>query len=373
MRHALLFTVALTGPLAIAIALATSKGPRVAAAHETWNSSAAAHRVDARQTWWMNWPKARRDHDTACISCHTALPYALARPTLRGTLGEKGPSLPEQEMLAYVQKRVDLWDEIEPFYNDAKSGPRKTIESRGTESVLNALVLARYDADTKTMSPLTRKAFRTMWTMQLTEGANKGAWNWLNFHLSPWENDESLYYGATLATIALGETPASYLSSPDIQEHLTALRSYLTSNYEAQPLANKVIVLWASSRFTGLITPAQRTALLSEIQAHQQPDGGWSLARLGDWKRQDKTPFDTRSDGVATGLTVYALSQNGVASDTPEMQRAVAWLVSHQNAEGGQWDGYSVNKQRDVSADASQFMTDAASNYSLMALEAVKR
>lgn len=373
MRQALLLTVAFTGSLVLAVSVTAIKKGQEVAAHETWNSSAAAHRVDARQTWWMNWPKARRDHDTACISCHTALPYALARPTLRHTLGETGPSLPEQEMLSYVRKRVGLWDEIEPFYNDVKSGPRKTIESRGTESVLNALVLARYDADVKTMGPLTQKALATMWTMQLTEGANKGGWNWLNFHLSPWENDESAYYGATLAAIAVGETPASYQESPAIQEHLSDLRRYLTSNYQAQPLVNEVVVLWASSKLPGLITPEQRETLLTEIQAHQQPDGGWSLARLGEWKRQDKTPLDTRSDGFATGLTVYALTQNGTPSSTPEMQRAISWLVSNQNAEQGQWEGYSVNKQRDVSADPSQFMTDAASNFAVMALEAVKR
>jgi len=44
-----------------------------------WNNQAAAGYLDARQAWWMHWPKAARDHDTFCISCHTVVPDLLAR------------------------------------------------------------------------------------------------------------------------------------------------------------------------------------------------------------------------------------------------------------------------------------------------------
>ncbi len=107
-----------------------------------WNSRAAATYLDSRMDWWLRWPNAVRDRETTCVSCHTVVPYALARPALRATLGEQGPAAPERLMLAHVVKRVQLWKEVEPFYTDQRSGLPKTSESRGTEAILNPLVLA---------------------------------------------------------------------------------------------------------------------------------------------------------------------------------------------------------------------------------------
>jgi hypothetical protein len=52
----------------------------------TWNPKAAAAYLDRRQAWWMEWPRAQRDHGTFCVSCHTAVPYALSRSALRSAL-----------------------------------------------------------------------------------------------------------------------------------------------------------------------------------------------------------------------------------------------------------------------------------------------
>ena len=54
-----------------------------------WNPKAAAAYLDQRQDWWQKWPPAARDRGTFCVSCHTAATYALARPALRGALGEE--------------------------------------------------------------------------------------------------------------------------------------------------------------------------------------------------------------------------------------------------------------------------------------------
>ena len=123
-----------------------------------WNRFTAARYLDDREGWWLTWPKSQRDHATACVSCHTAVPYAMARPALRQPLQESAPSSAEQTMLSYVVRRVTLWNAVEPFYNDAKSGPRKTPESRGTEAVLNALILTRYDATQGHLRAITRVA-----------------------------------------------------------------------------------------------------------------------------------------------------------------------------------------------------------------------
>ena len=110
-----------------------------------WSSKDAAIYLDGRASWWMTWKSAARDHDTFCISCHTALPYALGRPALRTALGEQSPSANERQLIDNVKKRVKLWAEVEPFYSDAKNGAPKSAEARGTEAVLNALILASYD------------------------------------------------------------------------------------------------------------------------------------------------------------------------------------------------------------------------------------
>ena len=44
----------------------------------SWDPNAAAAYLDRRQSWWMEWPRAQRDHGTVCVSCHTAVPYALS-------------------------------------------------------------------------------------------------------------------------------------------------------------------------------------------------------------------------------------------------------------------------------------------------------
>ena len=38
-----------------------------------------------------------------------------------------------------------MWKQVEPFYPDEKRGVPKTAESRGTESILDALILVGYD------------------------------------------------------------------------------------------------------------------------------------------------------------------------------------------------------------------------------------
>src|SRR5258708_1470463 len=131
-----------------------------------WNPTAAAAYLDERETWWMDSQTAARDHETFCISCHTAVPYALARPALRTALGEREASPNEQRLLAIISKRVRLWNEVEPFYSDdkkgqvkagdARPGDVKAQESRGTEAILNALILARNDAPRRKLSADTR-------------------------------------------------------------------------------------------------------------------------------------------------------------------------------------------------------------------------
>src|SRR6516225_6580219 len=225
------------GLVILACVAATGLAQRPSAASPS-SLRAAASYLDGRLDWWEHWQNSQRDHDTACVSCHTALPYALARPALHRVLDEPEPTAAERMMLTNVVKRVKLWKEVEPFYPDQTRGLPKTSESRGTESVLNAVVLAARDASSRVLSDDTRQAFTNMWALQFKAGDLKGAWAWLNFHLEPWEANESGYFGASLAAIAVGTAPGNYAATPEIQDQLKLLRDYLQQRADKERLFN---------------------------------------------------------------------------------------------------------------------------------------
>jgi squalene-hopene/tetraprenyl-beta-curcumene cyclase len=338
----------------------------------SWSGKAAASYLDGRMAWWMGWKTAARDHETFCVSCHTAVPYALARPALRATLAESAPSAIEHRLLDNVTKRVRLWKEVEPFYSGKTAENPKSEESRGTESILNALILTGYDGQTGKLSPDARLALDNMWAQQLKAGDAKGAWSWLQFHNSPWEGD-SQYYGATLAAIAVGTAPDNYQSAPEIQDGMQLLREYLSRERDSQVLIDRVMLLWASTKVPGLLTPAQQKSIIDEALSKQQADGGFSLSSfVGKWKRRDSTPLEAKSDGYATGVVAFVLQQTGMRRDQPQLSRSLVWLGSNQDKSEGRWLAYSLNKERDLSSDAGRFMSDAATAFAVLALKPAK-
>src|SRR5439155_2333414 len=98
-----------------------------------WNSHSAAAYLDQRLSWWTTWKNAERDHGTFCISCHTALPYALGRPALRAALNEQGPAASERRILEIVTKRVRLWLVVMALYSDEENGVTWWAGERGIE------------------------------------------------------------------------------------------------------------------------------------------------------------------------------------------------------------------------------------------------
>ncbi len=354
----------------IAVALAdllVLRAQRETPSQNSWSPRAAAAYLDARAAWWATWPNAARDQGTFCVSCHTAVPYALARPTLRAALAERERTPTETRLSDNVVKRVTLWKDVAPFYADQRLGLPKTSESRGTEAILNALILANRDAAGQRLTDETRAAFGHMWALQMKTGALNGAWAWLNFGYEPWESSDGPYYGAALAALAVGAAPEGYASSPGIQDNLKLLGSYFQRGFDKQPAINRLMALWASARVNGLLQPGERGSIIDVALAAQQDDSGWSMASLGTWKRLDGTAIDTHSDGYATGLVTLVLQQAGVGGN-PRVRKGLDWLTRHQDPVTGQWSASSLNKQRDPSSDSGRFMSDAATAYAVMSL-----
>jgi hypothetical protein len=298
---------------------------------------------------------------------------------LGSALGELAPSQPERRLLDNVTKRVRLWKEVEPYYSEQAN------KSRGTEAVLNALILATSDVPRGKLSEDTRSALNHMWALQEATGQQKGAWPWIDFRNEPWEADDSPYYGACLAAIAAGTAPGNYSATPEIRDNLKLLRGYLTSESPKQSFIDQVILLWASTKLRGLMDAQRQNSIMDEILSKQRADGGWSLSSLAWtwrgtsvyslaklWARSEGTPLEAKSDGYATGLIALVLQEAGVSRQEVRLQRGLAWLVHNQNQSDGGWPGYSLNNRRAPSSGTGHFMRDAATAFAVLALTQAK-
>ena len=298
---------------------------------------------------------------------------------------ESTPTPQEARLLDDVTQRVGSYDAHQPYYD---SDERKKAESRGTEAVINALVLVTADAQRQppTLSEPTRRAFGRLWEVQRPDGA----WDWLDFGLEPFETVDGAYQGATLAAFAAG-TSMKYSRSltPDAVAAVARLRDYLKKNYATQRLFNRTWMLLASTRLDGLLDANHRKGLVTDLLRAQRDDGGWSLQSLGGWRwNRPEPPFsapgalDTlllaKSDGYATGLVVYALQAAGLGGQ-PAVKRGLTWLrLNQQDVQVGDstraaWRAYSLNFDREHGGPKGEafrrlFMSDLATAFAVLAL-----
>ena len=282
------------------------------------------------------------------------VPYAIARPLLEDVPAKT------RAITEHARKRVENFEaldtpEFQLMYDFNEQAKR---ESRGTEAVLNAVVLAfddRYQERGKS-SPATRKALTHLWNVQTEDGS----WDWLSpqFGLEPWESGQARYMGAALGLIAAGVAPGD--RTEHIKERRT--RAYLRKNFPDQNIHNQVWALWATAVSGDGLTKKQRASLVESLLTKQGADGGWSLSALGEFAHSAATS----SDGYATGLVVYTLQRSG---ETRGVKKGRAWLGGNQSASGA-WSATSVNKKRDPKTHIGMFMSDAATAFAVLALHA---
>jgi len=330
-----------------------------------WSARLAAQYLDSRQKDWFAWPAANAS-GVPCVSCHTGVPYLLARPVLRQALGETAPTLYEAVLLDGLRATV-IKTNAKDLFRDVK-GPLAD-QVFGAQAILTALLLALDDAQRGGgLTPEAEKAFERMWSLQIRDGKAKGGWHWSDFDLDPWETPESAYYGAALAALATGVAPAHYQARPEIRENVEALTAYLRAAQSTQPLHNQLILLWASLQLSGLLPEPDRNAVVNEVWRKQQADGGWTLESLGPWRKHPEAPPATGSNSYATGLAAFTLEQAGVRRSDARMSRALAWLEAHQDPQSGYWAAESMNKPHDAGSMPAQFMRDAATGFASLAL-----
>ena len=378
--------------LAVARASPAQGTTSPAASTSRWNREAAAGYLDQRMDEWF----ARGDKletgtgRTTCVSCHTVIPYALARPALRRAMHADAQTPQETRLVDETSRRVQTYDSHQLLYDFDED---KKDESRGTEAVLYALILASADAGQARREPgdAIRRAMARLWQLQRPDGA----WAWLDVGLEPFESIDSAYMGAAFAALAVGMTPA-LSSGPDARAGIEKLRNYLRTNYPNQNLHNRIWGLLASTSLDDGPIGAGRDELerldrlVGDLQRRQRDDGGWSLEEFGDWRWNRATaPFQSpgardlslaaRSDGYATGLVVYTLRQTGLSVEHPMIKKGLQWLRANQlpvrdgDREWLAWRAHSLNYDREHGGSRGEpwrrlFMSDAATAFASLAL-----
>ena len=315
-----------------------------------WSPQLAASYLDSREKAWSEWATAAVPGGT-CFSCHTQMTYLMARPALRRALGETQPTAYEESLRDGLTHRVGGTDPKTLFRKFSKEP--LASQSMGVESIFAALFLAKPEA------------FDRLWSLQIKDGKDKGSWAWFELDLAPWETTDAPFYGASLAALAVGSASSEPRAHP---ENVAALTTYLNSHYEGQPLHNRLLLLWASTKLPAALPKSARQPMIDEAFAKQQPDGAWTIESLGAWSPHPKAPPSSGDNSYATAFTAWVLLKAGTPSSDPRMARALNWLRSHQDPKTGEWAASSMNKPYPPGSMEIQFMNDAATGFASMAL-----
>src|SRR5438046_6282033 len=102
--------------LVLIVVLVACPMARAGGERKSWKPDEARKYLDERQNAWFAFSSADRGEGetrTSCVSCHTVLPYALARPVLRTLAGAETATEQEKKLLAQTRTRVENWKELD--------------------------------------------------------------------------------------------------------------------------------------------------------------------------------------------------------------------------------------------------------------------
>jgi squalene-hopene/tetraprenyl-beta-curcumene cyclase len=337
--------IALSLPFALAsvlraaepVSLETATDPGANTPDESLGTFSFEKAVDFLDNVALTWQK-----DKKCFTCHTNYAYLYARPVAG-----------RQASVAHTSVRQFAEELVEKRWQT--EGPRWDAEVVATSAAL-----AFNDAATTgKLHPMTLTALDRMWSLQREDGS----WDWLKCDWPPMESDDP--YGVTVAAIAVGVAPEGYAETELARTGMQRIRAYRKAN-PSPTMHHEAMWLWAASYTPDLMTEDEKQKCIDQLLGLQRPDGGWALATLGDWKREDGSPQDMEtSDGYGTGFVTFVLRKAGVPADAPALQRAVNWLTSHQRT-SGRWFTRSLH------ADSRHYITHAGTAFAVLALDACR-
>ena len=303
----------------------------------------------------LAWKRTRK-----CVSCHTTGTYLQLRPALAETLGEPSTEI-RQLFVTETNKHTNKAEQHEQKY-------RVLMKSDvPTQITYIANGLAAWDKHTtgKT-SPETIAALKLMLNVQDEDGSYSNVTCWPPF-------ESSRYQGATVAAMAVGTAPGWLKTVKDeaTLAKIAQLKKYLQTTKPAHDY-ERLVLLWASTRLSGLIEAERKQKILEMVLSKQRPDGGWSIRSFGTpetWGRgsrkkrlaAEKNYQTPDSDGHQTGLAMIVLMEAGVSKEHEAIQAGAKWLLSNQR-ESGRWWTKSLN------TDTYHFITYSGTVYPLLAL-----
>jgi hypothetical protein len=301
---------------------------------DSYTEDRAKHFLDDTSLKW-----ARQNR---CGTCHTTIPYLMARPLLGGA-------------------DLAAWNEVRASVSDFASD-RIAKHAQDAAFIAGPTVAALAVGDAPSGRPMqsdTRALLDYLWASQ----GSDGAWAVPQQGLLPFlERDRR--YVAFMVALGLGYAPGHYFEDPRARDGYAKLRGFIRSNLPSN-VHDKAVLLWASIRTRGLLSEEEQQDYTHSILALQRDDGGWALPSMGSWPRHDGAPNDPNvSDGYATALATLVLCQRGYGIKDVPITRAVAWIQRHQRV-SGRW--YT----RSLYSDYFQnYLSNMGTAYAVMALHA---
>jgi len=309
-------------------------------------SKAAAYLEQGALAW-------TREHQ--CISCHTNGTYLYIRPALTRSLGP-----PSDEVRSFFVERLAEFQKME------REVLRKGTRPAGL--IYLAAGLGQWDEYVSgNTSDETSEALELVLEIQNEDGTWGSADCWPPF-------ESSAYQVATMAAAALAAVPdwTDRVAGDRFRDHIERLRLYLQNTTPPHEYA-RVLKLWTSVRFDGILSEDEREQIFSMVLKKQRPDGGWTIrdfARPEEWGRGNRAErlqhesddIRTTSDGHMTGLALIVLQQAGSGRSAGAIQRGVEWLKKNQRESGRWWT-------RSLNTDKPHYITFSGTAYPLLALQ----